>query len=205
MYFSQYLYNPIPKLLFRVRCRLPFDTTFEHFMAFVSNHTNDIQLERIFIDLISRENATISKICFSFACSVAEFDDLRQDALINIWRGIKYFRGEATGRTWIYRVTVNSCISTIRKQSHHRHESLDELYNMISGSDIDVDKDSIEQMHHIINTLGSQEKAIIMMWLDEMNYDEIAEAMGLNRNTVATRLRRIKEKISKEYKKEDKL
>lgn len=76
---------------------------------------------------------------------------------------------------------------------------------MISSSDLDIDKESIELMHHIINTLGSQEKAIIMMWLDEMNYDEIAEAMGLNRNTVATRLRRIKEKIKKEYKKEDAL
>lgn len=179
---------------------------FEIARHFASAKINeDISIEAEFKELISRENATISKICFSYACSVAEFDDLRQDALINIWRGIKQFRGEASNRTWIYRVTVNSCISTIRSQSRHRHESLDELYNMISSSDLDIDKESIELMHHIINTLGSQEKAIIMMWLDEMNYDEIAEAMGLNRNTVATRLRRIKEKIKKEYKKEDAL
>ena len=200
MYFHQLLYYTSSHLPLNIRCRLFFYEITRHFVS--AKIDEDICLESEFKQLISRENATISKICFSFACSVAEFDDLRQDALINIWRGIKQFRGEATGRTWIYRVTVNSCISTIRKQSHHRHESLDELYNMISYSDIDIDKESIEQMHHIINTLGSQEKSIIMMWLDEMNYDEIAEAMGLNRNTVATRLRRIKEKISKEYKKE---
>lgn len=203
MYLPQPIYYTSPQLPLKIRCRLFFYEITRHFASEKINEY--ICIESEFKELISRENATISKICFSFACSVAEFDDLRQDALINIWRGIKQFRREATGRTWIYRVTVNSCISTIRKQSRHRHESLDELYNMISSSDIDIDKESIEQMHHIINTLGSQDKAIIMMWLDEMNYDEIAEAMGLNRNTVATRLRRIKEKISKEYKKEDSL
>lgn len=58
-------------------------------------------------------------------------------------------------------------------------------------------------MHRAIGTLGSQEKAIIMMWLDELSYDDIADAMGINRNTVATKIRRIKNKIIKQYKKEE--
>lgn len=80
-------------------------------------------LEREFKELIAIENATISRICFSYSCSVAEFEDLRQDALINIWRGMHGFRGESSVKTWIYRVTVNSCLSTIRKQSRHQHEA----------------------------------------------------------------------------------
>jgi len=162
-----------------------------------------ISIEREFKEVITRENATISKICLSYSGSVAEFDDLRQDALVNIWRGMQSFRGEASQKTWIYRVTVNSCLSTIRKQIRHQHEGLEELYGMIDCDD--TDKESIEQMHRIICTLGAQEKAIIMMWLDEMSYDEIAAAMGLNRNTVATRIRRIKEKITNQYKKEEQL
>ena len=158
-------------------------------------------LEREFKELITLENATISRICFSYACSVAEFEDLRQDALINIWRGIHGFRGESSSKTWIYRVTVNSCLSTIRKQSRHRHEALDGLYGLIDSDD--SDKESIEQLHRIINTLDPDEKAIIMMWLDELSYDDIGAAMGLKRNTIATRIRRIKEKITNEYKRED--
>lgn len=154
-------------------------------------------LEQEFNALIRRENATISRICFSYAGSVSEFDDLRQDALINIWRGLKSFRGEASGKTWIYRVTINSCLSAIRSQSRHQHESLDGLYNMIATDE--SDRSDIEQIHGIISRLGVQEKAIIMMWLDEMSYDEIASAMDMNRNTVATKIRRIKEKISKEF------
>lgn len=161
------------------------------------------ELEKEFRALIERENATISKICFSYAGSVAEFDDLRQDALINIWRGMQGYRGEASRKTWIYRVTVNSCLSTIRMQQRHQHESLEGLYGLIESDD--PSKEAIEQMHRAISTLGVQEKAIIMMWLDHLNYDEIAAAMGLNRNTVATKIRRIKDKIAKEYKKEDNL
>lgn len=152
-------------------------------------------LEQEFQNLIAREIGTISKICFSYAGSVAEFDDLRQDALINIWRGLKSYRGEATRRTWLYRVTVNSCLTTIRRESRHRHERLDKLYDMVYTDD--AGREALETLHSIIGTLGMQEKAIILMWLDEFNYDEIAEAMGLNRNTVATKIRRIKEKIKK--------
>lgn len=155
-------------------------------------------LEREFKTLIERENATISRICFSYSGSVAEFDDLRQDALINIWRGMNSFRGVSSTKTWIYRVTVNSCLSTIRKQSRHQHESLEGLYGLIDTDD--SDKEAIEQLHRAINTLASQDRAVIMMWLDELSYDEISEAMGLNRNTIATRIRRIKEKIANEFK-----
>ena len=158
-------------------------------------------IEREFNELIALENATISRICFSYSCSVVEFEDLRQDALINIWRGLHSFRGESSMKTWIYRVTINSCLSTIRRHSRHQHESLDGLYGLIDSDD--SDKESIEQLHRIINTLDPDEKAIIMMWLDELSYDEIGAAMGLNRNTIATRIRRIKEKITKEYEKEE--
>ena len=163
--------------------------------------TSSYALEREFKELIDIENATISRICFSYSNTVDEFEDLRQDAIINIWRGMSGFRGESSSKTWIYRVTVNSCLSTIRKQSRHKHESLDGLYELIDRDD--SDKEAIEELHRVINTLDPEEKAIIMMWLDELSYDEIGTAMGLNRNTIATRIRRIKEKITKAYKKEE--
>ncbi len=154
-------------------------------------------LERKFKELIAMESATISRICFSYSGSVAEFEDLRQDALINIWRGMEGFRKEASAKTWIYRVTVNSCLSTIRKQSRHRHESLEALYGLIDSDD--SDKEAIEQLHSTINLLNTEDRAIIMMWLDELSYDDIGAAMGLNRNTIASRIRRIREKITTKY------
>ena len=114
---------------------------------------------------------------------------------------MKQFRNDASQRTWVYRVTINSCISTIRKLNRHKHDSLDELYSHVA--DNDDDREALELMHRIISQLGLQERATIMMWLDEMTYDEIADAMGVNRNTVASRIRRIKEKIAKQFKNEE--
>lgn len=156
-----------------------------------------LSLQQEFSRLIATESATISKICFAYSGSVAEFDDLRQDALINIWRGMKTYRGDASQRTWVYRVTVNSCLSTIRSQKRHQHESLESLYSLLDTDE--SNKEDIELMHTIVTRLGAQEKAITMMWLDQFTYDEIAAAMGLNRNTIATKLRRIKEKIATQY------
>lgn len=173
-------------------------------LCLVKGQADDAKsLEQEFNALVERENNTISKICFSYAGSVSDYEDLRQDALINIWRGLKSFRGEAKQRTWVYRITVNSCLSTIRRSARHDHQSLDGLYHLIEAPE--DDKEQIEQLYMVISCLGPQDRAIIMMWLDEMKYDDIASVMGMNRNTVATRLSRIKEKIIEQYKKEETL
>lgn len=184
--------------------RFALDRLKRAILYFVGVETDDADaLEREFRELLERENDTISKICFSYACSVADYEDLRQDALINIWRGLRSFRGEAMQRTWVYRVTVNSCLSTIRSQSRYKHESLNTLYGLIETPQ--DNREAIEQLYSIISILGARDRAIIMMWLDEMKYDDIASVMGLNRNTVATRLSRIKEKIIVKFKKEEAL
>lgn len=157
----------------------------------------DSAQEARFLSLIRQEESTISAICFSYSCSIAEYDDLRQDALLNIWRGMAGFKGESSARTWIYRVVLNSCVSTIRKQARHSRESesLDKLYDLVSDEPSE-DRERIETLHRLISKLNAEDKAIILMWLDEASYDDISAVMGLPRNTVATRLHRIKEKLS---------
>lgn len=154
------------------------------------------ELEKRFLALIRKEDSLISAICFSYSGSVAEYDDLRQDALINIWRGLPSFREDSTSRTWIYRVVLNSCVSTIRKQMRHSQasESLDGLYDILAEEPPE-DRERIETLHRMISTLNPQDKAIILLWLDDASYDDIATVMGMPRNTVATRLHRIKEKL----------
>lgn len=186
-----------------IRLRGKLRLAMNYLMAMAGGKVEPSTLEREFNELIASENANISRICFAYAESVDDLNDMRQDALINIWRGMKTFRDEASIRTWIYRVTINSCLSTIRRQKRHRHESLSQLYDLIdSGSD---NRDEIEKMHKAISTLGREDRAIIMMWLDDMSYDDIASAVGMNRNTTATRIRRIKEKIKIIYNKEEQI
>ena len=156
--------------------------------------------EEAFEQTIAKYADTISGICFSFAKTSAEYEDLRQDALINIWRGIGNFRGEAETRTWIYRVVMNTCVSVYRKQQRNPIRNAIAEIPEIADTDSNTRED-ITWLHSLISQLPNTDRCIIIMWLDEQSYDEIASVTGLNRNTVATRLRRIRLKLAEQAKK----
>lgn len=150
--------------------------------------------------LLSDHESLISRICFGFAQTREQFEDLRQDALINIWQGLRSYRGDSSIRTWIYRVTLNSCVSNLRcLKKEIPTESLESLYEVVEEED--DHRRLIGELHRRISRLSPTDKAIVLMWLDEFNYEEIASVCGLTRNTIATRLRRAKEKL-KEMKSE---
>ena len=100
--------------------------------------------------------------------------------------------------TWIYRIAVNSALMALRSsKSKIETISLDfGLLNISSELD-DTQKENLQAMHSLINRLEDMEKAIILLWLDEYPYDEIADILGLKRNTIATKIHRIKDKLSK--------
>lgn len=141
-------------------------------------------------------DSMILKICYGYARNADELDDLHQDALANIWVGLPTFRADSSLKTWLYRVTLNTCVSTVRSR-HRRPDtlSLDSVVEVADNSG--QSRDIVRHLHDCIATLAPTDKAIVLMWLDEFSYDEIADTVGLNRNTVATRLRRAKQKLQK--------
>ncbi|MBD5311823.1 MAG: RNA polymerase sigma factor [Bacteroides sp.] len=164
-------------------------------MALISNkNESKTSLEAYFTALVRRESNLIDRLCFGYARSTEEFNDLRQDTLVNLWKAMPTFRQQSSERTWIYRITLNTCVSALRLRSRQlQTTSLQNLYDVIDEPD---DKTIlIQQLHEAIATLSGLDKAIILMWLDDIPYDEIARITGLPRNTVATRLRRGKERL----------
>lgn len=89
---------------------------------------NRAEAERRFMKITSNQGNLVASICLSFAKSKEEFEDLRQDSLINIWRGIENFRGESGISTWVYRITLNTCVSSQRKKQD-RQETYNEFYH----------------------------------------------------------------------------
>lgn len=151
----------------------------------------------LFATVMREYDDMVSRICFGYALTEAEFGDLRQDALINIWQGLPKYRGDSSLRTWIYRVTLNTCVTTLRKRySEPDREDLERLYSVIDESE--ERRHMIAEMHECISQLSAIDKAIMLMWLDEFSYDEIAATMGMPRNTVATRLRRARARLASE-------
>lgn len=149
-----------------------------------------------FEEIVQKYSGIITKLCYYFASNTDEFEDLRQDVLINIWKGFEKFRKESSISTWIYRVCFNTCVTYQRKKSN-RISSIS-IESIIDIPDDDIyDINRYNEMHSLINQLNLNEKAIIMLWLDEKTYDEISEITGITRNTIAVKIKRIKEKLIK--------
>lgn len=155
--------------------------------------------EREFALLIKEHSRIINKVCYFYATDKMPFDDLRQEIYVNIWLGLNQFRGESKMSTWIYRVSVNSALMAIRS-SKPRIETLSLDFGLLNVSTEldDAQRENLQTLQSLINRLEDIEKAIILLWLDEYSYDEIAETLGMKRNTIAVKIHRIKEKLSKQ-------
>ncbi len=155
--------------------------------------------ERDFASLIKQHSRIINKVSYFYATDKLPFDDLRQEIYVNIWLGLKQFRGDSKISTWIYRVAVNSALMALRSsKSNIETVSVDFGLLDLSSEIDDAQKENLQVLHSLINRLEDMEKAIILLWLDEYSYDEIADTLGLKRNTVAVKIHRIKDKLSKQ-------
>lgn len=149
-----------------------------------------------FETLLRSHGDLISRLCFSYAVDGDDYQDLRQDALLNIWKGLAGFRGDASSVTWVYRVVLNTCVSTLRKRgSRPNMERLDNMpLDFPDTADDDGMRERLETLHRLISELTPVDKAIVTMWLDERTYEEIAEVTGVTKNNVGLRLHRIRER-----------
>lgn len=152
-----------------------------------------------FASFIKEHSRIINKVCWVYANPKVPYEDLRQEILTNLWLCLNQFRGTSKLSTWVYRVAVNSALMTIRS-SKSRIETVSMEFGSFDFSTEldDAQRENLQTVYSLINRLEDIEKAIILLWLDEYSYDEIADTLGMKRNTVATRIRRIKEKLSKQ-------
>ena len=148
-----------------------------------------------FEHIVAEYGRLINKICYMYASDMDYFNDLRQEVLLNVWQGLDGFESRSKVSTWIYRISLNTCITfTNRERKHLSHESLDD--NIYSYDNSQEHMRQLQELYCLIDRLNRLEKAIILLWLDEVPYDEIGMIMGLSRNNVASKLRRVKEKLT---------
>ena len=149
------------------------------------------ELESKFAQTIKQNKSTIYTVCYMFSKDADEVNDLFQEAVINMWRGFEGFENRSNVKTWIYRVTLNTCISQERKKRRTDAEPLTMDINLFE--DHDEDTRQVDMLHERISRLQPFDRAIVLLWLENMPYEEIGQVVGISTTAVATRLYRIKE------------
>ena len=155
------------------------------------------QTEKEFAALVKEQKSTIYSICFMFSKDKDEVDDLFQETLIHLWQGFKKFRNESKIETWVYRVTMNTCISMDRKEKRHG-ERIPLAVDINLFDENDKDMEQVQMLYKRIQKLGLFDRAIIMLWLENLSYDEIGEIVGISAKNVSVRLVRIREQLKKQ-------
>ena len=152
--------------------------------------------ERAFEKMIREHKGTIYTVCYMFSTDRDEVADLFQETLINLWRGSGTFRGDSALNSWIWKVALNTCISYDRKRK--RGITTEPL-----SMNIDLFDDTAEENRQItllrdrIGKLGPFDRAIVLLWLENLSYEEIGQIVGITPGNVSVRLVRIREQLKK--------
>ena len=150
-------------------------------------------LETAFAQMVKEHKNTIYTVCFMFSKDSDEVNDLFQEVLINPWQGFASFEGKSKIDTWIWRVSFNTCISQERKKK--RTSAIPLTMGIDLFNDKDDDTKQVKMLYDRIHRLKPFDRAIVLLWLEGMPYDEIAAIVGITTKNVSVRLYRIKEEL----------
>ena len=151
-------------------------------------------LEIDFARIVKEYKSTIYMVCYMFSKDEDEVADLFQDILVNLWKGFPRFRGDSSPKTWIYRVSLNTCISVERKKKR-KGETVPLDMNINLYDDTAEDMKQVRMLQDRISRLGPFDRAIVLLWLENLSYDEIGSIVGITAKNVSVRLFRIKEQL----------
>lgn len=152
------------------------------------------KLQSEFAQIVKENKSTIYTVCYMFSTNSDEVNDLFQEVLINLWKGINSFKEQSDIKTWIYRVALNTCISQNRKK---KMDTVPLTMDINFFDEKDESNKQVKLLHDRINRLQPFDKAIVLLWLENISYEEIGAIVGITPKNVAVRLFRIKEQLKK--------
>ena len=150
-------------------------------------------LEQQFAQTVKEHKSTIYTVCYMFSKDADEVNDLFQEVLVNLWKGFEGFEHRSDIRTWIYRVALNTCISLDRKKRRAATAQVSMDINLFEDSDEDTRQ--VDMLHKRISKLQPFDRAIVLLWLENLSYEEIGQIVGITTKNVSVRLFRIREQL----------
>ena len=162
-------------------------------------------MEKEFLQIIKRNQGIIHKVCNIYCDDQDDRNDLFQEIVAQLWKSFPSFREESKFSTWMYRVALNTAITTFKKTKRRPDQNRLTYENFqLKDENYDTEtEDEIKNLHRAVAQLTGVEKSIVLLFLENKKYEEIAEITGITQNYVRVKMNRIKKKLKKFMETED--
>ncbi len=156
-------------------------------------------MEQEFLQIIKKNQGIIHKVCNIYCDDQEDRNDLFQEIVAQLWKSFPSFRKESKFSTWMYRVALNTAITSFKKTKRRPDQNRLTYDNFqIKDENYDIEtEENIKLLHRAVAQLTGVEKSIILLYLEEKKYEEIAEITGITQNYVRVKMNRIKKKLKK--------
>lgn len=140
----------------------------------------------------------IIKLCRAYTNSQEDFEDYYQEVCLQIWRSRENFREQSAWSTWVYRISLNVCLTLLKKKKNNsQHFVSDSMPAGETEENYAFSDESLNLLYDAIRKLSEIDRAVIMLYLEEKSYQEIADIIGTNQNNIGVRVQRIKMRLKK--------
>jgi RNA polymerase sigma-70 factor, ECF subfamily len=168
----------------------------------------DEDLESLFRSWLTEHDGAVLKVARAYTLNIDDCQDLAQEILLQVWRSLPQFQGRASASTWFYRVALNTALGWHRKEHRRRARQQPVLAVKdlsVAGSDSAqqiVERETVERLYAAIRQLPKTDAALVLLYLDDLSYRQIAEVLGISESNVGVKLNRAKKALGELMKEE---
>ncbi|PWK17261.1 RNA polymerase sigma factor [Xanthomarina spongicola] len=155
------------------------------------------ELEHNFIEELEKNQNIVHKVCRIYTNNQEAHNDLFQEITIQLWKAYPKFRGDSKFSTWMYRVGLNTAITLYRKRKRSiKTEEFDAFqYKLSSEPYDDTEEEQLKLLYKAVHQLNDIEKALVFLYLEDKNYKEISETIGISEVNARVKMNRVKNKL----------
>ena len=155
------------------------------------------ELEHSFVKQLEQHQNIVHKVCRLYTNNQDAHNDLFQEITIQLWKAYPKFRGESKFSTWMYRVSLNTAITLYRKSKRNiSTQDFDDVqFKITSETYDDTEEQQLKLLYNAVHQLNDIEKALVFLYLEDKNYNEISETLGISEVNARVKMNRVKTKL----------
>jgi RNA polymerase sigma-70 factor (ECF subfamily) len=161
-----------------------------------------VEEKETFLRLLDQHGGIIRKVAAGYSSRLADRHDLEQEITLQLWKAYPRYSPDRPFSTWMYRIALNVAISFLRRHTRPGRQTISLEENEIEIADENAQPpetdDRIPLLQKVIASLPALERALLLLYLDEHSYREIAAILGITETNVATKLNRLKQRVRQE-------